>query len=173
MDNHVVQTLLAQCAESGYVALAFNFRGVGASEGAYGYGQAEQADVRAAVAFLRSLEHTDGRQIGLVGYSFGAWVALNVAATEPAIACVAAICPPTSMYSFDMLKAYPRPVVIVLAEKDQFCSPSNVHKLFETIRGPCHCETVSCDDHFLMTRAYDVSVVVCRAFQRFLPITHR
>ena len=55
----------------GWASLRFNFRGTGASQGAFDKGRGEAEDVRAALNFLneRGFEAVD-----LAGYSFGAWV---------------------------------------------------------------------------------------------------
>ena len=45
MQNKVVQTLARAFVQSGWRAVRFNFRGVGASEGIYDEGQGEAADM--------------------------------------------------------------------------------------------------------------------------------
>ncbi|MGH2710882.1 MAG: alpha/beta hydrolase [Actinomycetota bacterium] len=75
-------------AHRGLTVLAFNFRGVMGSEGSHGGGKAELADVAAAVERVRG--ETDGPTV-LVGWSFGAWVALQYALNDPTIAALALI----------------------------------------------------------------------------------
>lgn len=70
LDNKVVQTLARALLERGYVALRPNFRGVGASEGAYDEGRGEVDDL-AAVAIWAQREFGD-LPLALAGYSFGA-----------------------------------------------------------------------------------------------------
>lgn len=81
LDNKVVQTLAHALAGLGYLALRPNFRGVGASEGAYDEGRGERDDL------LATLEHAQ-REFGafhpvsepvLAGFSFGAAVQTQVA----------------------------------------------------------------------------------------------
>src|SRR5882757_453284 len=50
MDNKVVQTLARAFVQSGWTALRFNFRGVGASEGEHDEGRGESDDLLAVVA---------------------------------------------------------------------------------------------------------------------------
>jgi len=57
----------------GHEVLRFNFRGVGESSGEYSGGEAELADVAAAMASARERSE----QVGIAGWSFGAAVALN------------------------------------------------------------------------------------------------
>src|SRR3954468_3773073 len=66
-DNKVVQTLARAFVELGYESWRPNFRGVGASEGAYDEGQGEVDDLGAVLAALPSA----GKTI-FAGFSFGA-----------------------------------------------------------------------------------------------------
>ena len=69
MTNKVVQTLARAFVQTGWTAVRFNFRGVGASAGAHDAGRGELEDLLAVV------EQTapDGA-IALAGFSFGAFV---------------------------------------------------------------------------------------------------
>jgi uncharacterized protein len=78
MQNKVVTTLVRAFASLGVVGIRFNFRGVGASEGGFGDGIGERDDARAVVRWAR--ERWPGLPLYLGGFSFGAGVALAVAA---------------------------------------------------------------------------------------------
>jgi alpha/beta superfamily hydrolase len=80
MDNKVVQTLARAFVQRGYEAVRFNFRGVGASAGAWDEGRGETEDARAVLAACRQ----PGQALLLAGFSFGAYVAARVAAGLPA-----------------------------------------------------------------------------------------
>ena len=70
MDNKVVQTLARAFVQSGWDAVRFNFRGVGASAGAWDEGRGEIDD------FLAVLEQQAPHgPIAIAGFSFGAYVA--------------------------------------------------------------------------------------------------
>lgn len=75
MDNKVVQTLARAFTASGWDAVRFNFRGVGASAGVHDEGRGEAEDMLAIVAALAP----DG-PIALAGFSFGAFVACQAVA---------------------------------------------------------------------------------------------
>lgn len=79
MDNKVVQTLARAFVLSGWRAVRFNFRGVGASEGTYDEGRGELQDLLAVVGHSAP----DGA-LALAGFSFGAFV------TSHAVAALAA-----------------------------------------------------------------------------------
>lgn len=74
MDNKVVQTVARAFLQCGWVAVRFNFRGVGASEGTYDEGRGEQQDLLAVIEQCGS----EGR-LALAGFSFGSYVASQVA----------------------------------------------------------------------------------------------
>jgi alpha/beta superfamily hydrolase len=75
MDNKVVQTLARAFVQLGYSAVRFNFRGVGASQGAWAEGAGEIDDALAVVGAFRAV----GQPLLLAGFSFGAYVASIVA----------------------------------------------------------------------------------------------
>jgi alpha/beta superfamily hydrolase len=73
MDNKVVQTLARAFVQSGWAAVRFNFRGVGATEGVHDEGRGETSDMLAVVA----AEAADG-PLALAGFSFGSFVTTRV-----------------------------------------------------------------------------------------------
>jgi len=70
MDNKVVQTLARAFVQSGWTAVRFNFRGVGATEGLHDEGRGEAEDFLAVVAGAAA----EG-PLALAGFSFGSFVA--------------------------------------------------------------------------------------------------
>ena len=76
MDNKVAQTLARAFIQLGYRAVRFNFRGVGASQGAHDEGPGEVDDALAVIAFHRQPH----QPLMLAGFSFGAYVASQAAA---------------------------------------------------------------------------------------------
>lgn len=76
MTNKVVQTIARACVQSGWRAVRFNFRGVGASGGAYDEGRGEADDMQAVIDQAAPA----GQTLALAGFSFGAYVACRVMA---------------------------------------------------------------------------------------------
>src|SRR5256885_2688205 len=74
MRTPIMAAIARACAERGWYALRFNFRGVGASAGEWSGGRHETDDVAAAVDYARTI--APGLPLGLVGYSFGAFQVL-------------------------------------------------------------------------------------------------
>jgi alpha/beta superfamily hydrolase len=127
MRSIVIGALFEALPRVGVVCLRFNFRGVEASEGAYGDGHGEQRDAHAAVAALVTELDGSGRQVPLIlaGWSFGGDVTLTT--VDDAIAAWLAIAPPLRIFpDFSSVAQDPRPKFLALAEHDEFREPSSV-----------------------------------------------
>jgi len=81
MDNKVVQTLTRACLQLGWRSVRFNYRGVGASQGAWDEGRGEVDDALAVIAATRA--EAAGLPLVLAGFSFGGFVAAEAAARLP------------------------------------------------------------------------------------------
>lgn len=73
MDNKVVTTLARAFGEAGAATVRFNFRGVGATEGAHDEGRGETDDMLRVIEHARSLH--PGLPLALAGFSFGGAIA--------------------------------------------------------------------------------------------------
>ena len=89
LDNKVVQTLARAAVQLGFRAVRFNFRGIGASEGAWDEGRGEVDDALAVIAACRQ----SGVPLLLGGFSFGAYVASQAAARTEGVAKVTLVGP--------------------------------------------------------------------------------
>jgi uncharacterized protein len=78
LDNKVVQTLARAFFGLNYVAVRFNFRGVGKSSGAFDNGIGETEDALAVLAYARK-RFGEALPVTLAGFSFGSYVQTRVA----------------------------------------------------------------------------------------------
>lgn len=80
--------------EMGYVALRFDFRCCGESDGERAQVRCfdQVADTKNALTFLAAREEVDLARIGVIGHSFGAAVAVYTAGVDSRIACVISSC---------------------------------------------------------------------------------
>jgi len=147
MSANVVFYICQALAEAKIAAIRFNFRGVGKSGGRFGRGQAEQDDVRAALALVLSTDNIDPQRIGLAGYSFGGGVAAAVAVREERIKMLALVSP-ALLDSGEPLKGYNRPKFIIIGENDDVIAQQELRALFETIPEPKQLEVIPGADHF-------------------------
>jgi hypothetical protein len=77
MDNKIVTTLIKTFVELGFVALRFNFRGVGESSGSYDEGNGEVEDAIAVVDYAQ--QEFGKLPLILSGFSFGGYVQARAA----------------------------------------------------------------------------------------------
>ena len=82
LDNKVAQTLARAFVQLGWRSVRFNFRGVGASQGAWDEGVGEVDDLLAVIEAHRD----PATPFMLAGFSFGAYVASQAAAGLPDVA---------------------------------------------------------------------------------------
>src|SRR4051812_21908772 len=83
LDNKVVQMVARTFLQLGWAGVRFNYRGVGASEGAWDEGRGELDDALAVVAQVRERGEFAGMPWALAGFSFGGWIAASVAERLP------------------------------------------------------------------------------------------
>ena len=79
LDNKVSVTIARACIDIGWASVRFNFRGVGASEGAWDDSVGEVDDALAVIADWRQRDEFAGKPIVLGGFSFGGFVAVEAA----------------------------------------------------------------------------------------------
>jgi uncharacterized protein len=75
MDNKVITTLARAFTDTGHAVFRFNFRGVGATEGAHDEGRGETDDMLAVIEHARSA--AGALPLKLAGFSFGGAVAVR------------------------------------------------------------------------------------------------
>ena len=114
MHNKVAHTLARAFANRGIPALRFNFRGVGASAGAYDAGAGETDDAVAMAAVMRARH--PGLPVWFAGFSFGSFVALRASARVECRGLVL-VAPPVQRFEFD--ERMPGcPVLVVQGDAD-------------------------------------------------------
>ena len=118
MDNPVIDAAARALAERGHPALKVNFRGVGRSGGRWDGGAGETDDAVAAAEHARLATAQAG--VVLVGYSFGAWIALEAARRIDGVRRLILISPPNAMFDFSAL-AGRADFHAVTGDRDQFC----------------------------------------------------
>jgi uncharacterized protein len=77
LDNKVVQTIARACLELGWASVRFNFRGIGASAGAWDEGRGEVDDALAVLSAWRAKDEFVAKPFLLAGFSFGGFVAVE------------------------------------------------------------------------------------------------
>lgn len=152
MDDPLLREVALGLARVGLVALRFNFRGVGASEGQQTDGRLEPLDIAGAVEFVVQQPSVDRDKICLVGHAFGAYLALAYAAHDPRIGTVVAVSPPYFRLTPE-LGAFDRPRLFVTGEHDEVAPRHKLEPWIDRLPGPRSLKIISGASHLM--RGYE------------------
>jgi alpha/beta superfamily hydrolase len=128
MNNKVVYSLYHAFVRHGFSALRFNFRGVGRSQGTFDRGEGELSDAAAALDWLQSY-NVNTRSCWIGGFSFGAWIGMQLLMRRPEIDGFIAVAPPANLYDFSFLAPCPSSGLILQGDKDQIVTLEAQQKL--------------------------------------------
>jgi len=128
MNNKITYALFRTFVEQGFTALRFNFRGVGRSEGKFDHGEGELSDAAACLDWLQ-VQNPEPRQCWVAGFSFGAWICMQLLMRRPELDGFIAVAPPANMYDFTFLAACPVSGMILQGAKDEIVTRDSVMKL--------------------------------------------
>jgi alpha/beta superfamily hydrolase len=128
MNNRIVYALFHAFARRGFSCLRFNFRGVGRSQGVYDKGEGELADAAAALDWLQTWnQNASACWIG--GFSFGAWIGMQLLMRRPEIDGFVSVAPPANMFDFSFLAPCPSSGLIVHGAADEIVPEAATAKL--------------------------------------------
>ena len=133
MNNEVVFNLYQNFARRGFSSLRFNFRGVGRSQGQFDNGQGELSDAASALDWMQS-RNPNTNTCWIAGFSFGAWVAMQLMMRRPEISGFISIATPASQYDFSFLAPCPASGMIIHGDKDEVVPQSSVNKLAQKLQ---------------------------------------
>ena len=137
MNNPVVYQLYYAFANRGFAALRFNFRGVGRSQGVFDHGQGELSDAAAALAWAQAA-NPDARACWIAGFSFGAWIGMQLLMRRPEVEGFISIAAPANLYDFSFLAPCPASGIFIQGAADTVVQPIAVVKLVEKLRTQKH-----------------------------------
>ncbi len=132
MNNKVAYTLYQLFSQRGFSVLRINFRGVGRSQGEFDNGPGELSDAASALDWLQSF-NPNASSCWIGGFSFGAWIAMQVLMRRPEIAGFIAVSPPANMYEFTFLAPCPSSGLIVHGSADELVPEPVVATLAEKL----------------------------------------
>ena len=146
--------------------LSFNFRGVMGSAGTYGGGRDELRDVRAAVGFVRGRMAEDPRTL-VVGWSFGASVALREALDDRRVDALALIGIPLRHDDHELaplpeavdLRRFDRPTLLLVGEHDGYAPADQVER-YGALFPAGEVQILPGTDHYLWRREKESAALV-------------
>lgn len=144
---HAMKVLNAPDWGFQFPVLRFNFRGTGRSEGVYD-GEAEVEDVNAALDWL---DREYRRPLVVVGFSFGAAMALQASCGRD-IKALAALGLPTTAegrrYHYPFLKNCSVPKLFLSGSRDQYTSAGELEQVIAAASEPKFTAFIPDADHF-------------------------
>ncbi len=133
MNNQIVYQMYYAFAHRNFAVLRFNFRGVGRSQGAFDHGQGELSDAAAALDWAQSF-NPEAKNCWIAGFSFGAWIGMQLLMRRPEIEGFISVAPPANLYDFSFLAPCPSSGLIVHGDKDAVVPAKDITGLVEKLK---------------------------------------
>ena len=133
MHTKIVFKLYKIFIKAGFSTIRFNFRGVGKSSGEYDNGEGELSDAACVLDWLQQY-NTNSKICWVAGFSFGAWIAMQLLMRRPEINGFVSVSPPANLRDFSFLAPCPSSGLIVHGDKDNICSFDSTKILVEKLQ---------------------------------------
>jgi len=133
MNNRVTYSMYQAFQKLVCSVMRFNFRGVGRSQGRYDGGIGEIGDAAAALDWMQAV-NPGHSGLWIAGYSFGAFIGMQLLMRRPEVEGFISIAPPANLYDFSFLAPCPSSGLIVHGEKDAVVPPKDVNTLVEKLK---------------------------------------
>ena len=133
MNTKIVFNLYKIFVNNGFSTIRFNFRGVGKSEGIFDDGEGELSDAASVLDWLQQY-NTNSKIVWVAGFSFGAWVAMQLLMRRPEINGFISVSPPANLRDFSFLAPCPSSGLIIHGDKDTIASFDSAKILSEKLQ---------------------------------------
>ncbi len=133
MNNKIVYNLFYLFKRRGFAVLRFNFRGVGRSQGEFDQGIGELSDAASALDWVQGF-NKNASECWVAGFSFGAWIGMQLLMRRPEIAGFISASPPANMYDFTFLAPCPSSGLIINGLGDKVAPSEDTTRLVEKLR---------------------------------------
>ena len=151
MNHPIVIAMYNSFVKRGFATLRFNFRGVGRSQGVFDNGIGELSDAASALDWMQQF-NPEAHTTWVGGFSFGAWIGMQLLMRRPEVKGFISIAPPANMYDFTFLAPCPSSGIIVDGEMDEVVPGASVQKLVDKLKTQRHItidhETIPGANHF-------------------------
>ena len=155
MHTKVVYQTAKALSRIGCAVLRFNFRGAGASTGAFTNGPGEMDDFRAALDFMAG-QYPEAR-LWSGGMSFGCWVALSAGVADPRVSTLIGIAPPLNRYDFEPIARSTKPKFLIHGEFDELCPLKDVRNFYARAAEPKELVVIDGADHLFDGKVSEVA----------------
>jgi hypothetical protein len=157
MHNKVVFRAAKALNESGFETLRFNFRGVGASTGAFDEGRGELDDARVALDYL--LENQPAaKEVIVAGFSFGSIIGLKIGCADDRVNKLISIGTPVRLGSLDFLGECAKPKLFIHGAEDDIAPLAPLEKILGGLDpdGHLQVERIAGAGHFFDNQAAEL-----------------
>ena len=163
MDHRIPVALYEQFKRRGFSVLRFNFRGVGLSQGEYDNGAGELQDAAYALDFIQA-HNQNAPFTWVTGYSFGAWIGMQLLMRRPEIIGFTHMSLPVNTYDFAFLAPCPASGLVVYGSEDTIVPPDDVPRILAKVRTQKGTEITPYEidgaDHFYKDHFLDEAIYV-------------
>lgn len=157
MNDALIVVLARQLAAAGMIALRFNFRGVGKSEGQQTDGRLEPLDLAGAIDCALAQPGGNPAKVCVIGHGFGAYIALLYAPFDARIRTIVSISLPLFRAAGGFPKPFERPKLFVTGEFDEICPLYKLEPFVEQLKGPKGIKVIIGARHLM--RGYEEATV--------------
>ena len=158
MNDTLTVALARALAAEGMIALRFNFRGVGNSQGQQTDGRLEPLDLAGAIDAGLGQSGANPAKICIIGHGFGAHIALLYAPFDVRVRTLVAISLPLFRAASGFPRPFDRPKLFVTGEFDEICPLYKLEPFVEQLPGPKGIKVITGARHLM--RGYEEPAVV-------------
>ncbi|MEL6661399.1 MAG: alpha/beta hydrolase [Pseudomonadota bacterium] len=133
MQDPITIRMYQMFEERGFGVLRYNSRGVGRTQGVYDHGVGELEDAAFVLDYLENMAESP-RYVWCAGYSFGAWITLQLLMRRPEIDGFFAVSPPANHYDLSFLAPCPASGLIIIGDNDAIATPQDVERALQKVR---------------------------------------
>lgn len=133
MNNKITYNMFQAFTARGFSTLRFNFRGVGRSQGIFDRGEGELSDAASALDWMQEINQ-NAPYVWVGGFSFGAWIGMQLLMRRPEIQGFIAVSPPANMYDFSFLAPCPTSGLVLQGTKDDVVDEPSVADFVDKIQ---------------------------------------
>lgn len=156
MQDKVVYQATQGFVRAGCAVLRFNYRGAGTSDGEFADGPGEMDDYRAALG-AAAREFPD-LPIWAAGYSFGAYIAMNVGAADRRVTHLIGIgVVIDDKYDYAAVRASEKPKFLLHGGLDELSSAKSIRKFYGELAEPRELVVIDDADHYFDGHASEVA----------------
>ncbi|OEY87052.1 alpha/beta hydrolase [Wolbachia pipientis] len=156
MNHKMIDSIYTTFVQNDFSTLKINFRGIGKSSGTFDKGMGELIDASVAIDWLQEYNSSKS-PIWVAGFSFGAWIAMQLTMRRPEVVSFITISLPATHYDFSFLSPCPVPGLVIHSSNDTLSDESDISYLVRRLTNSVKSKymqfhTIEDANHFLRNK---------------------